>query len=158
MHGDIRAPEDLELPDIDVIVECSAEPSVLAGYTTAPSYVVNTNLGGTVNCLELARRCRADVVFLSTSRVYPIAPINQLAYHETDTRFVLDDVQALAGASGRGLTEAFTSKAPGRCTAQRSSVRSSYCGSTGRCTASARWSTGVACWLVRGRWARSTRG
>ena len=108
VHGDIRAPEDLELPDIDVIVECSAEPSVLAGYTTAPSYVVNTNLGGTVNCLELARRCRADVVFLSTSRVYPIAPINQLAYHETDTRFVLDDVQALAGASGRGLTEAFT--------------------------------------------------
>jgi len=48
VHGDVRAPEDLSVggPDIDLIVECSAEPSVLAGFGDEPSYVVDTNLGG----------------------------------------------------------------------------------------------------------------
>jgi CDP-paratose 2-epimerase len=70
IHGDIRAREDLlTLPRIDVLLECAAEPSVLAGVQEPPDYVVNTNLFGTVNCLELARRDGADVMFLSTSRV-----------------------------------------------------------------------------------------
>ena len=30
-HGDVRNAEDLDLPAIDLIIECSAEPSVLAG-------------------------------------------------------------------------------------------------------------------------------
>lgn len=54
-HGDIRNPEDFDiLPKIDVIIEASAEPSVLAGISGTPDYVVNTNLVGTINCLNFA--------------------------------------------------------------------------------------------------------
>lgn len=109
LHGDIRNPEDIrfESRQIDLIVECSADPSVLAGYGEAPDYVLNTNLLGTINCLELARRSSADLVFLSTSRVYPISTLNGLATDETATRFVLKAEQTLSGASARGVSERF---------------------------------------------------
>lgn len=88
-HADVRCPEDLaELPPCDLLIDCSAEPSVHRGATGSPSYVLNTNLTGTLNCLELARRQDAAVVFLSTSRVYPIEALNALPYQETATRFV----------------------------------------------------------------------
>lgn len=113
VHGDIRSREDLlTLPRIDLLVEGSAEPSVLAGIDGGPDYVINTNLFGTVNCLELARRDGADVVFLSTSRVYPIRAINALGFRETATRFELEDDQSVRGASSRGLTEAFPLDGP----------------------------------------------
>src|SRR3989339_333736 len=77
VHGDIRNKEDFEeIGKNDLILECSAEPSVLAGITSSPSYLINTNLVGTINCLEFARQNREAFVFLSTSRVYPIDPIN----------------------------------------------------------------------------------
>jgi CDP-paratose 2-epimerase len=108
VHGDVRVREDLfGLGDQDLIVDCAAEPSVLAGLDGSPDYVIQTNLGGTIHCLELARRCRATVVFLSTSRVYPVDPINSLRYVETPTRFELADQQATPGASRHGLSEAF---------------------------------------------------
>lgn len=113
VHGDIRVREDLlTLPRIDLLLECSAEPSVLAGVHEAPDYLINTNLFGTVNCLELARRDGADVMFLSTSRVYPIRTINALSFRETATRFELLDDQGVSGASSRGLTEAFPLEGP----------------------------------------------
>ena len=108
VHGDVRNAEDLEasaLP-VDLILECSAEPSVLAGYTS-PGYVLQTNLIGTINCLELARQTQADFIFLSTSRVYPIAYLNQLNYTETDTRFQLSEQQDLPGVSAFGISEQF---------------------------------------------------
>lgn len=109
VHGDIRNPSDLSLGGrpVDVLVECSAEPSVLAGYGESPRYVLDTNLAGTLNCLELARERRARVVFLSTSRVYPIGPTNALVYEERDTRYVLSARQTIAGVSERGITEEF---------------------------------------------------
>lgn len=108
MHGDVRVREDvLAVGDVRLIVDCAAEPSVLAGIGEAPDYVIQTNLNGTVHCLELARRCKADVVFLSTSRVYPAAPINGLRYAEGETRFVLAEQQDVPGASGRGVAETF---------------------------------------------------
>lgn len=57
VHGDIRNPEDLEsVGGISLLVDCAAEPSVLAGYGGSPNYVIRTNLDGAVNCLEHARR------------------------------------------------------------------------------------------------------
>lgn len=108
VHGDIRNSEDLDPVALqpDLILECSAEPSVLAGYTS-PGYVLQTNLVGTINCLELARQTGADFIFLSTSRVYPIAYLNALQYTETKTRFQLLTQQSLPGASGHGISEAF---------------------------------------------------
>src|SRR5262245_43805681 len=51
IHGDIRQIEDLKsVGPVNVMLECSAEPSVLAGYSDSPQYVVQTNLLGTINC------------------------------------------------------------------------------------------------------------
>jgi CDP-paratose 2-epimerase len=109
LHGDVRNPEDLrfDAQSIDLLLECSAEPSVLAGYSDAPEYVIATNLIGTVNCLQLARLAGADIVFLSTSRVYPIETLNAIATTETDTRFVAIAEQMLTGVSADGITETF---------------------------------------------------
>lgn len=108
VHGDIRNKEDLlQLSKIDLIIECSAEPSVLAGINGSPEYLINTNLVGTLNCLELARRDGANFIFLSTSRVYPIETINSLRFIEKETRFELDDIQNVVGASSKGYSEKF---------------------------------------------------
>ncbi len=107
-HGDIRNLEDLEaVGDMELLIECSAEPSVLAGYGGASAYVVNTNLMGTVNCLELARKHQADVVFLSTSRVYPLKSIGQLEYEEAPTRLALSSNNSFPGVSSQGFSEQF---------------------------------------------------
>jgi CDP-paratose 2-epimerase len=110
VHADIRNPEDLRLDERqpDLIVDCSAEPSVLAGYGSGAEYVIRTNLTGTGNCLELARRCGSAVLFLSTSRVYPIARLNQIAVTETATRFEIAASQQMAGVSRQGVSEAFS--------------------------------------------------
>ena len=98
-HGDIRNPEDLEgVGDVDLILDCSAEPSVLAGYGSSPGYVTHTNLGGTINCLELARNCGAGMLFLSTSRVYPMKAVNALEFIEEETRYSLAAEQSVPGS------------------------------------------------------------
>jgi CDP-paratose 2-epimerase len=108
IHGDIRNKEDFEaIGKAEVVIECSAEPSVMAGVDSSPEYLLNTNLLGTVNCLEYVRKTGADIVFLSSSRVYPIKTINDLKYVEKETRFELSDEQKVPGASARGLTEDF---------------------------------------------------
>ncbi len=106
-HGDIRNKEDLPNFEIDLILECSAEPSVLAGYDGSPDYLLNTNLVGTLNCLELARQQGASFVFLSTSRVYPIHALSDLRYEEDASRFALVDEQPYPGASAHGIAEDF---------------------------------------------------
>jgi len=58
--------------------------------------------------LELARKTKADLIFLSTSRVYPTALINQLRFNEQPTRYQLDDEQELQGSSGHGISEEFS--------------------------------------------------
>jgi CDP-paratose 2-epimerase len=112
-HGDVRNVSDLEAAgEIDALVECSAEPSVLADIDGGTDFTVHTNLVGAYNCLELARRNDAQFVFLSTSRVYPVDPLNALSYSETDTRFELDDEQPVPGASRRGIAESFPLEGP----------------------------------------------
>jgi CDP-paratose 2-epimerase len=108
-HGDIRSLADLiTLPESpDLIVECSAEPSAQAGYGRSPEYLIDTNLIGCYHCLELARRVKADFVFISTSRVYPYRSLNALAFEEGDTRFQLSAEQTVTGASALGVTEDF---------------------------------------------------
>lgn len=108
VHGDIRVLDDLlAIEEIDALVECSAEPSVLAGFDGSPDYVVQANLIGAYHCLELARRRGAYVLFLSTSRVYPVAPLEGLNLEETESRFELGDRQPVPGASAEGISEAF---------------------------------------------------
>jgi len=106
-HGDVREPTDLTaVGPFDAMIECSAEPSVLAGFADT-SYSVQTNLLGAFNCLESARQQGAFVVFLSTSRVYPVAPQLELALDETETRFELAAEQPVPGAGALGIAEDF---------------------------------------------------
>ena len=109
VHGDVRSLPDLAdiRPAPDLILECSAEPSVLAGYGGSPDYLIHTNLTGCFHCLEIARLAKADFLFVSTSRVYPVEPINGLAYEETSTRFRLLPAQSVTGASEHGISEDF---------------------------------------------------
>ncbi|HSK50531.1 MAG TPA: NAD-dependent epimerase/dehydratase family protein [Solirubrobacterales bacterium] len=108
VEGDVREPDDLRaLPAITAMIECSAEPSVMSGVDGDTGYLVHTNLTGAYNCLELARRDGAFMVFLSTSRVYPVAPQVGLALEETETRFELAAEQPVAGVSPAGISEAF---------------------------------------------------
>jgi len=114
VHGDVRFPSDLSLAafEPDLIIECSAEPSAQAGYGGSPEYLVHTNLIGCFHCLEIARRTRCDVLFVSTSRVYPYEALNALAFREDDSRFALQPEQTIAGASEHGISEVFPLEGP----------------------------------------------
>jgi CDP-paratose 2-epimerase len=107
VHGDIRCPDDLgDLPDFDLLIDCSAEPAVHAGTKGSPHYVLDTNLTGTIHCLEAARQRKAAFLFLSTSRVYPIASMNAIPFDEDKTRFRWTASDAsIPGFSERGIAE-----------------------------------------------------
>lgn len=107
IYGDVRQSNDLDI-SFDLLIECSAEPSVIGGINTSSKYLVDTNLGGSINCFEQAKRNRADIIFLSTSRVYPWKLINKAAYIETDTRFELKKEQVFEGITERGINENFS--------------------------------------------------
>lgn len=108
VRGDVREAADLDaVGRVDALVECSAEPSVLAGADGSPDYVVSTNLVGAYRCLEHCRRHDAQMVFLSTSRVYPVAHLRSLSLEERDSRFELAAEQPMTGASAEGISESF---------------------------------------------------
>lgn len=107
-HGDVRNTEDLGgIGRFDLLIDCSAEPSVGAAYDGALRYVIQTNLVGTCNCLEFAARYQSDVVFLSTSRVYSCAALNSLSLIERPSRFELAAEQTFPGVSEKGVSEDF---------------------------------------------------
>ena len=108
VHGDVRELDDLmTVHDVDAIVECSAEPSVLAGLDGSPAYLIESNLIGAYHCLELARRRSAQLVFLSTSRVYPWSNLERIRLQEAELRFELSADQDLPGVSENGISEDF---------------------------------------------------
>ncbi len=113
IKGDVRNPDDLAaFADADLLLECSADPSVLSGSDGDTSYLIQTNLQGALNCAEYCRERSAAMIFLSTSRVYPIKPLLECSMTETETRLVLDDAQAIPGLSKRGVSEAFPLDGP----------------------------------------------
>ena len=106
VHGDIRCKEDLEpLKGFDTVIEASAEPSVMAGLDSNPTYVINNNLSGAINCFNLCLEQNANLIFLSTSRVYPISRIESANYSENEVRFSFSDIQSEKGISSLGISE-----------------------------------------------------
>ena len=59
---------------------------------------------------SLARRAKADFIFLSTSRVYPYRLLNGLPFVEHETRYTLAERQTIRGVSTAGITEEFPLK------------------------------------------------
>ena len=110
VYGDVRSAADLhDVPgNFDLLIEASAEPSVHAGTQgQGCRYLLDTNLGGTLNCLEFARQRAAGMIFLSTSRVYAIAALRALLLTPHDKRFELAAAQVYPGVSARGIAEDF---------------------------------------------------
>ena len=106
IHGDIRNNEDLEsLGNFDVLIEASAEPSVTAGLDSDPTYVINNNLFGSINCFNACIKNKAKLIFLSTSRVYPIKTIEEAIFSEEETRFSFNINQENSGISPKGISE-----------------------------------------------------
>jgi CDP-paratose 2-epimerase len=117
LHGDIRQAADLEgLEPQDWLIDAAANPSVLAGVDGKASsrQLVEHNLLGTVQMLEACKRWGAGFVLLSTSRVYSIPPLAQLAVEVRDGAFTPTS-EALAstpGLSAAGINETFSTAAP----------------------------------------------
>jgi CDP-paratose 2-epimerase len=106
VHGDIRNAEDIAaLGQFDVLIEASAEPSVTAGLDSDPTYVINNNLYGSINCFNACLKYDAKLIFLSTSRIYPIEAIEKANFIEEATRFSFDEIQSEAGISKAGISE-----------------------------------------------------
>ncbi|MFN5395236.1 MAG: NAD-dependent epimerase/dehydratase family protein, partial [Planctomycetota bacterium] len=73
--GDLRDRAWVEtLPKCDWVIDCAANPSVLAGLEnsnhspSASQLLVDHNLGGTVHLLEYCKRHSAGMVLVSSSR------------------------------------------------------------------------------------------
>ncbi len=112
-RGDVRHRQDIEECDgFDLLIECSAEPSAKAGYGDSPDYLIDTNLGGAAHCLEACRKNGAGMIFLSTSRVYPLGGLRALPLRETPEG--LDPAVDAAGPgwSHDGITTGFPLAGP----------------------------------------------
>lgn len=115
-RGDIRDAEDLKkLPAADWVLDCAANPSVLAGFNqdSNPAEVVDHNLVGTLRVLEYCRTHRAGLILLSTSRVYSTEELGRLPLKVSGNRFTLDgEKAAIPGAGPKGIYENFSTGTP----------------------------------------------
>jgi CDP-paratose 2-epimerase len=116
IHADLRSPSDLDsIAAVDWIIDAAANPSVLAGIdgTTSSRQLIEHNLYGTVNLLELAKRYRAGFILLSTSRVYSVRSLADIPVVVKNDRFEPDHSSALPGGlSSRGIAEDFSTTPP----------------------------------------------
>jgi len=114
IHGDVRIADDVaSLPKVDWIIDCAANPSVLAGVGGGAAQVVGHNLVGTLNLLEKCRRDGCGFMLLSTSRVYSIEAQYKIPLQEAGSRFSPDASQPFpVGFSRDGLNEEFSTTPP----------------------------------------------
>ena len=66
-----------DLPKFDLIIDCCAEPAIEASRKD-PDRVFKTNLIGTFNILKKCKKDNANIIFLSSSRVYSISRLRNL--------------------------------------------------------------------------------
>lgn len=112
-----------QLPRCAWVIDCAANPSVLAGLTSgSPSMdVMDHNLIGTLHLLEYCKSVQAGLILVSTSRVYSAARLSQLpvslvrdAYRPESA--ILDDARSWEspwfGLSGLGINERFSTQPP----------------------------------------------
>ena len=113
-HGDIRSQSDIDaLPSVDWVIDCAANPSVLAGLNgnSSSRQLMEHNLIGTINLLEYCKRHKAGIILLSTSRVYSASELSALPVKPSDDRFDLQDCD-LNGITSLGISEVFPTTAP----------------------------------------------
>ena len=132
--GDLRQRDFVEsLPACDWVIDCAANPSVLAGLGSAaldapanipsqanqsPSQnLVDHNLGGTIHLLEYCKRHRAGMVLVSSSRVYSIRELSGIPHQIKNSvlQFDWDRIESenlIPGLSRQGIDERFSIEPP----------------------------------------------
>ena len=60
-------------------------------------FVIKNNLYGSINCFNTCLKYKAKLIFLSTSRVYPIDKIENANFTEEETRFSFSNSQLEKG-------------------------------------------------------------
>src|SRR3954470_7138460 len=115
-HADLRCASDLEsVGKIDWIIDAAANPSVLAGVdgSTSSRQLLEHNLYGTVNLLEVAKKNRAGFTLLSTSRVYSVKALSEIPVVVKDAAFTPEPAVSLPdGATEHGIAENFSTTPP----------------------------------------------
>jgi CDP-paratose 2-epimerase len=116
LRADLRISSDMEmLPPADWVIDAAANPSVLAGVDnkTSSRQLLEHNLWGTVNVLEYCRKYRAGLILLSTSRVYSVKPLAELAVEVHEKAFRPHADRPLpVGLSKEGIKEDFLTTPP----------------------------------------------
>lgn len=113
--GDIRDASAIDaLPKVDFVLDCAANPSVLAGIDgqTSAKELLDHNLLGTIHLLELCRKQKAGFILLSTSRVYAIEPLAGLHMDVREHAFVPAAQNFPTGISPAGVAEHFSTEPP----------------------------------------------
>ena len=122
-EGDIRNEADLaKMPKADWVLDCAAEPSVLAGVSGGMgSYeLMDHNLIGTIRVLEHCKKTQAGLILLSTSRVYAVAPLSKLEVKVEKGAYALAGGGAVReregererGLTSKGISESFSTEPP----------------------------------------------
>ena len=118
LHGDIRSASDIEaIPPVDAVIDAAANPSVLAGVDgkTSSRQLIEHNLLGTINLLELCKAKQAAFILLSTSRVYSIPPLASLAVEVQNNAYTpkfSGFSPQPSGLSSLGVDETFSTQPP----------------------------------------------
>ena len=115
LRKDVRNASDLEdLDRFDWIIDCSANPSVLAGINGESSsrQLIEHNLLGTINLLEYCKLHQTGLILLSTSRVYSAKNLASLPIQEQVDHFKIDTGRILSGISSKGINEDFPTTPP----------------------------------------------
>ena len=112
--GDIRSQSDIDnLPKVDWIIDCAANPSVLAGIDGQVSsrQVMEHNLFGTINLLEYCKRHKTGLILLSTSRVYSSNELANIKVKNSNNRYHIEKSE-INGLSDLGISELFPTSSP----------------------------------------------
>jgi len=114
IRGDIRLQSDIDsLPLVDWVIDCAANPSVLAGNDgqVSSKQLMEHNLLGTINLLEYCKKYKAGLILLSTSRVYSAYDLAKLPVEALKNRFEIkkSDCKEI---SDRGIAEMFPTTSP----------------------------------------------
>jgi len=113
-QGDISSQKDVDtLPRVDWMIDCAANPSVLAGLDGGSLSLINNNLTATFYLLEKCKRDQAGFIMLSTSRVYSINALNKVPLDvKNDAYTIASAGNYPTGFSAKGVAENFSTVAP----------------------------------------------
>ena len=99
-----------KLPKYDLIIDCCAEAAIEVSKKKIDE-VIDTNLIGTINILKKAKKDKSKIIFLSSSRVYPIVSLNNIVKNKNIKKKIrinkkVDEKDNISGAKSiYGLTK-----------------------------------------------------